>query len=175
MMMIMMMMMINLRVCGENSRCPWKTARSKALLVVKTELSLLRSAWPPAESTVTLKITHAEAWNFFCAVFHLTISDYSSHQKIDAQDEVDSWENSIFSRKRRTKDCFLLTHNLKSKKVSVRDKFLPDAQFALPLWNVAPALLKFHRQLASLNHHNITFCTTDIFEFLNSYHRILWY
>ena len=64
-------------------------------------------------------------------------------KNIDAQDEVDSWENSIFSRKRRTKDCFLLTHNLKSKKVSVRDKFLPDAQFALPLWNVAPALLSF--------------------------------
>ena len=143
MMMIMIMMMINSRVCGENSQCPWKTARSKALLVVKTELSLLRSAWPPAESTVTLKITHAEAWNLFCAVFHLTISDYSSHPKIDAQMKGDSWENSIFSRKRRTKDCFLLTHNLKSKKVSVRDKFLPDAQFALPLWNVAPALLSF--------------------------------
>ena len=57
--------------------------------------------------------------------------------------KVDSWENSIFSRKRRTKDCFLLTHNLKSKKVSVRDKFLPDVQFAPPLWNVAPALLSF--------------------------------
>ena len=27
----------------------------------------------------------------------------------------------------------VLTHNLKSKKVSVGDKFLPDAQFALPL------------------------------------------
>ena len=52
---------------------------------------------------------------------------------IDAHDEVDSWENSIFSRKRRTKDCFLLTHDLKGKKVSVRDKFLPDAQIALPL------------------------------------------
>ena len=117
MMMIMMMMMINSRVCGENSRCPWKTARSKALLVVKTELSLLRSAWPPAESTVTLKITHAEAWNFFCAVFHLTISDYSSHQHwCSRRSWVDSWENSIFSRKRRTKDCFLLTHNLKSKR-----------------------------------------------------------
>ena len=143
MMMIMMMMMINSRVCGENSRCPWKTARSKALLVVKTELSLLRSAWPPAESTVTLKITHAEAWNFFCAVFHLTISDYSLHQHWCSRWKLIRGKNSIFSRKRRTKDCFLLTHNLKSKKVSVRDKFLPDAQFAPPLWNVAPALLSF--------------------------------
>ena len=147
--MVMMMMMINSRVCGENSQCPWKTARSKALLVVKTELSLLRSAWPPAESTVTLKITHAEAWNFFCAVFRLTISDYSSQQKVDAQGELIRGKNSIFSRKRRTKGCFLLTHNLKSKKVSVRDKFLPDAQFAPPLWKVAPALLGFTSQLAS--------------------------
>ena len=69
---------------------------------------------------------------FFSAQF-LQFQINSSHQKNDAQDEVDSWENSIFSRKRRTKDCFLLTHNLKSKKVSVRDKFLPDAQFAPPL------------------------------------------
>ena len=121
MMMIMMMTMINSRVCGENSQCPWKTARSKALLFVKTELPLLRSAWPPAESTVTLKITHTKAWNFFCAVFLHTISDYSSHQSWCSR-WVESCENSIFSRKRRTKDCFLLTHNLRNKKVSVRDK-----------------------------------------------------
>ena len=49
------------RVCGRTRDVLEKTARSKALLVFKTELSLLRSAWPPAESTVTLKITHAEA------------------------------------------------------------------------------------------------------------------
>ena len=100
---------INLRVCGENSRCPWKTARSKALLVVKTELSLLRSAWPPAESTVTLKITHAEAWNFFCAVFHLTISDYSSHQHWCSRWKLIRGKTVFSPEKERTKDCFLLT------------------------------------------------------------------
>ena len=149
MMMIMMMTMIIRESVVRIRDVLEKTARSKALLVFKTELSLLRSAWPPAESTVTLKITHAEAWNFFCAVFRLTISDYSSQQKVDAQGELIRGKNSIFSRKRRTKGCFLLTHNLKSKKVSVRDKFLPDAQFAPPLWKVAPALLGFTSQLAS--------------------------
>ena len=61
MMMIMMMTMIIRESVVRARDVLEKTARSKALLVVKTELSLLRSAWPPAESTVTLKITHAEA------------------------------------------------------------------------------------------------------------------
>ena len=61
MMMIMMMTMIIRESVVRARDVLEKTARSKALLVFKTELSLLRSAWPPAESTVTLKITHAEA------------------------------------------------------------------------------------------------------------------
>ena len=118
MMMIMMMMMINSRVCGENSRCPWKTARSKALLVVKTELSLLRSAWPPAESTVTLKIIHAESVKFFLRNFSsYNFRIFFATKRIDAQGELIRVKNRIFSRKRITKGCFLLTHNLKSKKV----------------------------------------------------------
>ena len=61
MMMIMMMTMIIRESVVRTRDVLEKTARSKALLVFKTELSLLRSAWLPAESTVTLKITHAEA------------------------------------------------------------------------------------------------------------------
>ena len=40
--------------------------------------------------TVTLKIAHAEAWNFFCAIFRLTISEYSSQQKDWCSRWVDS-------------------------------------------------------------------------------------
>ena len=150
MMMTMMMTMIIRESVVRTRDVLEKTARSKALLVVKTELFLLRSAWPPAESTVTLKITHAEAWNFFCAIFHLTISEYSSQQKrLMLKVSWFVWKTEFSLEKERTKGCFLLTHNLKSKKVSVRDKFLPDAQFAPPLWKVAPALLGFTSQLAS--------------------------
>ena len=122
----------------------------QALLVFKTKLLYCAGLPRPkqaalAESTVLYQISHAEKRDTLSAQFFLSnnFRNILRIKNIDAQDEVDSWENSIFSRKRRTKDCFLLTHNLKSKKVSVRDKFLPDAQFAPPLWNVAPALLSF--------------------------------
>ena len=149
MVMIMMMMIIKFAILWWELAMSLKKLRGPKLCLFSKQSCLLRSAWPPAESTVTLKITHAEAWNFFCAIFRLTISDYSSQQKVDAQGELIRGKNSIFSRKRRTKGCFLLTHNLKSKKVSVRDKFLPDAQFAPPLWKMAPAMLGFTSQLAS--------------------------
>ena len=176
MMMIMMMMMINSRVCGENSRCPWKTARSKALLVVKTELSLLRSAWPPAESTVTLKITHAEAWNFFCAVFHLTISDYSSHQHWCSRWKLIRGKNSIFSRKRRTKDCFLLTHNLKNKKVSVRDKISSRCAICFPAVKCGPSFAEVSQAIsvAKSSQYNVLHNGHIwISQFLSSYPVIL--
>ena len=144
----MMMMMINSRVCGENSRCPWKTARSKALLVVKTELSLLRSAWPPAESTVTLKITHAEAWNFFCTIFRLTISEYSSQQKVDAQGELIRGKNSIFSRKRRTKGCVLLTHNLKKQKGQCEGQISSRCAICSPAVKSGPSFAGFHKPIS---------------------------
>ena len=60
MMMIMMMTMIIRESVVRARDVLEKTAQSKALVVLKTELTLLRSAWPPAESTVPLKITHIE-------------------------------------------------------------------------------------------------------------------
>ena len=54
--------------------------------------------------------------------------------------KVESWENSIFSRKRRTKDCFLLTHNLRNKKVSVRDKISSRCANCSPAVKRGPSL-----------------------------------
>ena len=133
-MMIMMMTMIIRESVVRARDVLEKTAQSKALVVLKTELTLLRSAWPPAVSTVTLKIIHAESVKFFLRNFSsYNFRIFFATKKIDAQGELIRVKNRIFSRKRRTKGCFLLTHNLKSKKVSVRDKFLPDVQFAPPL------------------------------------------
>ena len=69
MMMIMMMTMIIRESVVRARDVLEKTAQSKALVVLKTELTLLRSAWPPAVSTVTLKIIHAESVKFFLRNF----------------------------------------------------------------------------------------------------------
>ena len=136
-----------LRVCGENSQFPWKNCAVQGFDCFQKQSCLkLRSQRHGRQlsQTVTLKIAHAEAWNFFCAIFRLTISEYSSQQKDWCSRWVDLCEKTEFSlEKERTKGCFLLTHNLKSKKVSVRDNFLPDVQFAPPLWKMSPSLLGF--------------------------------
>ena len=61
-------------------------------------------------------------------------------KKLMLKMKVESWENSIFSRKRRTKDCFLLTHNLKNKKVSVRDKISSRCANCSPAVKHGPSL-----------------------------------
>ena len=99
MMMTMMMTMINSRVCGENSRCPWKNCAVQGFDCFQKQSCLkLRSQRHGRQlsQTVTLKIAHAEAWNFFCAIFRLTISEYSSQQKDWCSRWVDSCEKQNF-------------------------------------------------------------------------------
>ena len=107
MMMIMMMTMIIRESVVRARDVLEKTARSKVLIVFKTELSLLRSAWPPAVSTVTLKIIHAESVKFFLHNFSsYNFRIFFATKKIDAQGELIRVKNRIFPRKRRTKRLF---------------------------------------------------------------------
>ena len=104
MMMIMMMTMIIRESVVRTHDVLEKTARSKALIVFKTELSLLRSAWPPAVSTVTLKIIHAESVKFFLRNFSsYNFRIFYATKKIDAQGGLIRVKNRIFSRKKKSK------------------------------------------------------------------------
>ena len=107
MMMIMMMTMIIRESVVRARDVLEKTAQSKALVVLKTELTLLRSAWPPAVSTVTLKIIHAESVKFFLRNFSsYNFRKFFATKKIDAQGELIRVKNRIFSRKRKNKRLF---------------------------------------------------------------------
>ena len=76
----------------------------KALIVFKTELTLLRSAWPPAVSTVTLKIINAESVEFFLRNFSsYNFRIFFATKKSGAQGELICVKNRIFSRQGRTK------------------------------------------------------------------------
>ena len=103
-----------------------------------------------AESTVFYQITHAEKRDTLSAQFFLSNNFrlILRIKNIDAHDEVDSWENSIFSRKRRTKDCFLLTHNPKNKKVSVRDKISSRCAICSPAVKSGPSFAGFHKPIS---------------------------
>ena len=68
-MMIMMMTMIIRESVVRTRDVLEKTARSKALLFVKTELPLLRSAWPPAESNCYIKDYTRRSVKYFLRSF----------------------------------------------------------------------------------------------------------
>ena len=136
------------RVCGENSRCPWKNCAVQGFDCFQKQSCLkLRSQRHGRQlsQTVTLKVAHAGAWNFFPRNFSsCNFRIFSSQQKgLMLKVSWFMWETEFSLENERTKGCFLLAHNLKSNKVSVRDKFLLDVQNAPPLWKKSAALLGF--------------------------------
>ena len=91
-------------------------------------------------------------------------------------DEVDSWENSNFSRKRRKKDCFLLAHNLKNKKVSVRDKISSRCAICFPAVKCGPSFAEVSQAIsvAKSSQYNVLHNGHIwISQFLSSYPVIL--
>ena len=194
----------NSRVCCENIamslkncaiRAVFRRRPPQALLVVKIDLSPLCSAWPgaalaaankaaPADSSVFYQIKHVR-WNvkvFLRSFPFLKVSDNSSRiRNLDAQNEWWWWKLNrgktvIFSRKRRTKDCFLLTHNLKNKKVSVRDKIYSRCAICSPAVKRGPSLAEVSQavSVAKSSQYNVLHNGNIwISQFLSSYPVIL--
>ena len=131
--MTVMMMTINYsRVCGRARDVLGKIARSKVLIVFKTELT---------ESDCYIKdcTRWREAWNFFAQFLCLSISDILRNKKIDAQGGLIRVKNRIFSKKKKNKR-FLSFKHIISKTTKNRSvwgtKFLPDVRFDPPLWRM---------------------------------------
>ena len=83
----------------------------------------------------------------------------------------------VFSlEKRRTKDCFLLTHNLKNKKVSVRDKISSRCANCSPAVKRGPSLAEVSQavSVAKSSQYNVLHNGNIwISQFLSSYPVIL--
>ena len=108
--MTMMMMTINYsRVCGRARDVLGKIARSKVLIVFKTELT---------ESDCYIKdcTRWREAWNFFAQFLCLSISDILRNKKIDAQGGLIRVKNRIFSKKKKNKRLLSFKHIISKTK-----------------------------------------------------------
>ena len=159
----------------EKLRCP------RFWLFSKTELpqTAQPAPWPSAESNCYIKDCTRWSVKFFPRNFSsCNFRIFSSQQKgLMLKVSWFMWETEFSLEKERTKGCFLLAHNLKSNKVSVRDKFLLDVQNAPPLWKVR-SFAGFHKLISVANsHHKNKFCTTDNIwnsQFLSSYPVILF-
>ena len=140
MVMTMMMMTINYsRVCGRARDVLGKIARSKVLIVFKTELT---------ESDCYIKdcTRWREAWNFFAQLLCLSISDILRNKKIDAQGGLIRVKNRIFSKKKKNKRLLSFKHIISKnykKQISVRDKIPSRCALWSPAVKNAPACWVF--------------------------------
>ena len=169
--MTMMMMTISYsRVCGRARDVLGKIARSKFLIVFKTELT---------ESDCYIK--DCTRWRrsveFFCAISLSFNFRFSSQQKkLLLKLGWFVW-GTEFSLKRKKSKRLLSFKHIISKTKKNRSvwgtEFLPDVHFDPPLWKVASAVLGFHKLISVANsHHKNKFCTTDNVwnsRFLSSY------
>ena len=173
--MTMMMMTINYsRVCGRARDVLGKIARSKVLIVFKTELT---------ESDCYIKDCtrwRKERGIFIAQFLCLSILDFlRNKKKLLLKLGWFVW-GTEFSLKRKKSKRLLSIKHIVSKTTKNRSvwgtEFLPDVHFDPPLWKVASAVLGFHKLISVANsHHKNKFCTTDNVwssKLLSSYH---WY
>ena len=122
------------------------------LRLFSKQSSLYCAASAMAASCVNCYVKDYTRWQreiFSAQFFVLQFQKILRNKKDWCSRWVDSCEKQKFSlEKEEQKGCFLLTHNLKNKEVSVRDKFLPDVQFAPPLWKIDPAFAGFHKPIS---------------------------
>ena len=171
--MTMMMMTINYsRVCGRARDVLGKIARSKVLIVFKTELT---------ESDCYIKDCtrwRTERGIFIVQFLCLSILDFLRNKKLLLKLGWFVWENRNFSKKKKNKRLLSFKHIV--SKTTKTDQCEGQNSFQMctliPRCEECSSMLGFHKLISVANsHHKNKFCTTDNVwssKLLSSYH---WY